>query len=107
MNRKDSLQSFLLCLVSLVCLLGVRGATGEEGERTWTSVEGRQLRASLVEVKEEAAILRLDTGELVRVPLSRLSKADREFLLQERFADAFEENIFVDGREYPRLPDSI
>ena len=49
--------------------------------RAFTDVEGRVLRAELVEVDSGSVTLRLENGGLHKVPISRLSMADRAFVV--------------------------
>lgn len=80
MNERGCLLSFSRLGLAVLCLAAAAGPAREEPVRVWTSHDGRELRASLVEVEEEDVILRLETGREARVPLARLSAGDRDFL---------------------------
>jgi hypothetical protein len=56
-------------------------ATAKESLRTWRSDDGKSnVEATLVEVIDDQAVLRRADGRTVRVPLSRLSDADRDYV---------------------------
>lgn len=63
--------------VALAVFLSICGA--EEAVREWTNTEGNTIAASLVEVSEQKATLRLENGRRYEVPLDSLSEADREY----------------------------
>lgn len=65
----------LLTLLSLTASL-----SAQEAARTWTSSDGRQISAALVEYDGRAAKLKLANGTVSSVPLDRLSGADRDYL---------------------------
>jgi len=49
--------------------------------RTWTDATGKyKIEAELVEVKGKDVVLKKSNGSTVTVPISKLSKADQEFL---------------------------
>lgn len=56
--------------------------------RTWTDTTGRYtIEADLVEVKDGSAMLKKAGGEVVAVPIARLSRADRQYLDSLQQAD--------------------
>jgi hypothetical protein len=56
--------------------------------RTWTDTTGRYtIEADLVEVKDGNAMLKKPDGNVVAVPIARLSRADRQYLDSRRPAD--------------------
>lgn len=57
-------------------------AHGEDVFRTWTSADGRKLEAALVGVEGDQVKLKLRTGAVSAVPLSRLSAEDQAFAKQ-------------------------
>lgn len=58
-------------------------------DRTWTNTEGVQITATLVESTADAVVLRRPDGKTFRVPLAKLSPADREHALSVASEDAF------------------
>ena len=65
-----------LVLVSLACLFSV-----PTGARTWTDTQGKTVEASLVKASDSEVTIQLDSNQkVVTLPLSRLSKADLDFL---------------------------
>jgi len=58
-----------------------RPARSAAVSRTWTDATGRfSLEAALLEVKDGKAVLQRANGQVVRVPVAKLSKADRNYL---------------------------
>lgn len=55
---------------------GTRGPV----ERDWTNREGKTIRAALLGVEKDKAILRLPNGSVYRYPISQLSDASRSLL---------------------------
>jgi hypothetical protein len=54
--------------------------TGEAATRTWTSANGKfTIEAEMVTVKDEKVQLRKTNGDLIEVPLDKLSEADRQY----------------------------
>lgn len=66
----------------IVSLSFATACSGVEGEvRTWTSADGNfQVRASLVETKQNVIVLKREDGILIEVPVDRLSQADTNYL---------------------------
>lgn len=66
------------CLLLIVLSLT---ALSTAWSRTWTDTTGRYtIDADLVEVKEGNVVLKKADGELVSVPIDKLSRADRQYL---------------------------
>ncbi len=80
MNEQGFLQSSFHALVAGCLVLVWHSGLSEERIRTWTSDDGRRIQASLLQVTEEGALLKLANGREALVPLDRLSSLDREFL---------------------------
>ena len=72
----------VLCLAALVgpgAIYG-QGAAGPSTEREWRDVEGRTIRAELIEViGDQVRIRREDNREFV-LPIGRLSQADQDYV---------------------------
>lgn len=71
------------CLGGAALAVVVLSAAGGE-MRTWTSIEGQSLRASLLSAEGDSVLLQLDSGREAKVPLTRLSEADRRFVEHRR-----------------------
>ncbi|MEM7603585.1 MAG: SHD1 domain-containing protein [Verrucomicrobiota bacterium] len=54
-------------------------AVAESSLRTWTNSEGRTITASLLELNDGVATLRMDNGRRYEVSLDTLSEADNEY----------------------------
>lgn len=93
MNERGFLQSLLFLLVGGACMLGGFSASASEPVRVWTSVDGRELKASLVGIDERDVLLRLSSGRKARVPLDLLSDVDRDFVSAREAG----ENLFSPG----------
>ncbi|MDB6137319.1 MAG: hypothetical protein JWO94_391 [Verrucomicrobiaceae bacterium] len=74
---KTPLFSLLLLLALTAVPAGVRAA--QDTFRTWTSSDGKTLEAVLMAVQGDTVKLKLRTGAVVPVPLSRLSADDQAF----------------------------
>ena len=62
----------------MLCLLTLLGPSlSADLDRTWRSVEGREVTARYVAQSNNQVILRLPAGRLVSVPIERLCPADR------------------------------
>ncbi len=71
------MQMKLLSLC-LVCLMST-SAVGQE--RTWSDDTGKfSVKAELVKIENDRAVLKKSDGEIIKVPLSRLSKKDQDFV---------------------------
>ena len=68
--------AFVLCLAP-----GLRPAHAQQAEayRQWTSTDGKKVEAVLVAVEGETVKLKLRTGAVVGVPLTRFSNDDQAF----------------------------
>ena len=66
--------SAFVVIATSVALIGAVSA------RVWTDIQGRKIDAELVTSDDTEVVLRLKTGKNATVPLSRLSKADLDFV---------------------------
>ena len=86
MSFRLSSSVFAQPLVALTCialfLAPVAQAQQAEAFRKWTSADGRELEAVLVGVEGDSVKLKLRTGNVVAVPLTRLSEDDQTFAKQ-------------------------
>jgi len=84
-----------------LCLLGV--PLSSANARTWTESEsGRTIDAELVGVSDGQAELKLKSGKTAKVPISRLSVADREFLMTAKVATAAATSVDWPGWRGPK-----
>ena len=60
------------------------GPPAEEGRRKWMLLDGRTVMALLKAVVANHAVLENENGQQVRIPVSQLSREDREFVELER-----------------------
>src|SRR3954465_4052156 len=68
-------------LFIVVALLGMIAAAVLAEERTWTDTTGKfKVAGEFVEVQDGKALLRRADGKEIKVPLKRLSDADRQFV---------------------------
>ena len=68
-------------LIFLTIGLYPGGTVVAQDLREWTEATGSfKIKAALVEVKDEQIFLRTEAGKLVKIPLTRLSRGDRDFL---------------------------
>lgn len=65
----------LLAVVSLFCTLIARAEL-----RSFTNTEGKSIKAELVAMEGEAAVLKLGNGRTAKVPLKSLSAEDQTFI---------------------------
>ena len=73
-----------LPLAILFVLLWVE-ATSHGDDRTWTSRDGKfRVVAELIRVENDVVVLRRSDGKTARVPVSRLSDDDQEFLSDQQ-----------------------
>lgn len=65
-----------------VALLFASGASAQDStERSWSDVSGQyRIVGRLIEVKDDVVFIESSDGKTVKVPLTKLSKADRDFL---------------------------
>ena len=80
MNERSFLQPLQSLAVGVCWLLGVLLASANEEVRTWTSSDGRELEAALVEIETDAVVLKLTSGREAIVPLDRLSEPDQKLI---------------------------
>ncbi|MDF1658181.1 MAG: hypothetical protein P1U58_11260 [Verrucomicrobiales bacterium] len=105
MNERDFLQSFLCFATGFCCLVVSSFALGNERMRIWTSADGKELEAALVNVEEESVTFLLPSGRESRVPLDRLSEADRR-LVKMRAAELIS-YVTADLPEETTVPSEI
>jgi len=53
-----------------------------ETPRDWTNIEGKTIRATLVEKKDKSVMLKLESGKTVEYPLDKLSAESKAMLVQ-------------------------
>lgn len=70
-----------LCLLAVATLLAPSASPLEASEETWTDVSGRTMQAEFVGLDNTDAVF-VKNGAEVRVPISRLSPADRDRAIQ-------------------------
>src|SRR5690606_13259812 len=75
-HRMKALRAFLLPL--LACSLAAAEDKGMP--REWTSTEGQKISGLMLGTEGDAVALKLANGKVSKVPLARLSEADREFV---------------------------
>jgi len=68
---------FILLAISLPLLLG---SVCNAELRTWTAVNGKEVEAEFVSNEKGIVKLKLKSGKVFEVPLSKLSKEDNEFI---------------------------
>lgn len=68
------MKRIIFCIVAFFSL-----CQAEEEVREWTNTEGKSISASLLEMNDEMATLRLENGRRYEVPLDSLSEEDREY----------------------------
>lgn len=72
-------------------------------QRVWTDSTGEfKVSAELVETRGDFVILRREDGEMLRVPLDRLSKKDQAYLKTRRPAEGAEEQPADETRPEPK-----
>lgn len=74
-------MGFLLALVGMLALSAAASPRGD-GLRTWTSDDGRTLRASLVHTGDGQVVLELPSGREAVVPIERFSESDRAHIAE-------------------------
>ncbi len=88
-----SAQLCLVILLSMVFGLLANTGIGQE-DRTWSSKSGKFTKqAALVERKGDLVVLRLGDGKTIEIPISSLSKADRDYLAALRNSPRDESKI--------------
>jgi hypothetical protein len=65
---------------AILAALALVAGAAEAATRTWTSANGKfTIEAEMVTVKDEKVQLRKANGDLIEVPLDKLSEADRQY----------------------------
>ena len=67
---KTFISFLILCLV----------ATCNAELRTWTAVNGKEVKADFISNIDGQVTLKMKTGKIFKVPLNKLSKLDIEFI---------------------------
>ncbi len=81
-------------------------ATTAAEQRTWTDNTGKfSVDAELVEATPDSVVLKKATGELITVPVARLSENDRQYLRTLVTPDSRPAKEVV--RVYPSFPDAV
>ena len=78
--------SFVLIACTESSSIGDEPHTSGDATHTWTDIQGRTMRAELVEAdldKNEVAFLK-DNGRRYRFPINQLSKADQEYVFAKK-----------------------
>lgn len=71
---------FLAAIISCAVFSAIANCTLGE-TRAWTDSTGKhKISAELLSVDDGIVVLRKDDGKLIKIPLLRLSKQDREFV---------------------------
>ena len=55
-------------------------ALSQQLERVWTDEKGRNMKASLIKVEDESAVLLMPDGRKIPYPIVKLSKTDQAFI---------------------------
>ena len=71
-----------------VCMWGIMQLPAES-PRTWTSLDGREVTATLVRQESGVALLKLDNGRISRIPFDILSAADLRYLKSRKALEGF------------------
>ncbi len=74
-EKNDPYLPFVLICIALASAVGVAD-TG----RTWTSQDGRELYATLIQRSEDSVTVRRDDGQIFTFPISRLGESDRDYV---------------------------
>ena len=69
----------LLGIVSIATFSVAADQQAETGLRTWTDSSGRHtVKAAFLELRDDNVRLKKENGDVIQVPLNKLSEADRE-----------------------------
>lgn len=106
---------FSLIVAALLTSLALFGwgdssSIAADGVRSWKDATGKfSVDAELIEVREQSVRLKKNDGSEIEVPISKLSKGDREFLASRKHETAKAEPEVVDASnarpmtDYPRM----
>ena len=84
-HRLLSIIAVLFTVITPVVGQTVKPPAGNgDAIRTWTSSDGKSLQATLVSADKINVVLRLKGGRTYKLPLSKLSEADRTFIADLR-----------------------
>ncbi len=64
----------------VIALFAAQSLTAQEDLRTWTNLEGRTVRAALIDVNATHVLLKLENGTQSAILINTLSAADQTFL---------------------------
>lgn len=60
--------------------------------RTWTNLQGKKLEAAFIRLDGQKAVLKRSGGQTVSIPLSLLSREDRDFIAEQEKGRALPTN---------------
>lgn len=60
--------------------------------RTWTNLQGKKLEAEFIRLDGQKAVLKRSGGQTVSIPLSQLSREDRDFIAEQEKGGALPSN---------------
>jgi hypothetical protein len=80
---RASLAGLILTLISASAILA-QVSTPPATSRAWVTAQGRVLKGALVSTSGVNAVLRLENGAQVAVPLATLSPSDQAFIRQQK-----------------------
>ncbi|MCS7469932.1 SHD1 domain-containing protein [Stieleria sp. ICT_E10.1] len=79
--RTRHLRDCVFVVTFTVCIALLVSPGRADEPRTWTDSTGKfRVTASLIQVQDEVVFLKTDTGKTLKIPVARLSQADRDFL---------------------------
>jgi hypothetical protein len=64
----------------IISLITATFALSQQLDRVWTDEQGRKIKASLVKVEGESAVLLMPDGRKIPYPVAKLSKIDQAFI---------------------------
>ena len=78
--RRQAVQlAGVLAFLSVATFAAAADQQAETGLRTWTDSSGRHtVKATFLELRNDAVRLKKENGDVIQVPLNKLSEADRE-----------------------------
>ncbi|MCW1921868.1 hypothetical protein OKA05_04850 [Luteolibacter arcticus] len=69
----------------MLAATGILSAVDPGAVRDWSSGDGKVIKATMIAATADSVTLKVSgTGKPVKVPLSRLSEADRAFVAEHR-----------------------
>ncbi len=80
-RKTQSFHRIGIVLITLMFFTGRGGIVGADDSRVWSDASGRfKITATLVEVRDGVAWLKLENGKTTKIPVEKLSGEDQEFL---------------------------